>query len=181
MLGRLTISDDADERDDRNNLKRRSAATAERTPPLHTERRNATSAQADQAQHQAPSSPDSSSDKLRETLKRKYAASILSLKENFLKKRKTGKLPTSATELLKTWWRAHVVWPYPGEEEKKTLMLATKLNNTQVNNWFINQRKRHWHKLFVNGNPPASEVDATSALIERFGSIDRAIEVARKA
>ena len=50
---------------------------------------------------------------LRQHLKRKHAASILSLKEEFLRKRKKGKLPKDATSALKTWWLSNLVWPYP--------------------------------------------------------------------
>ena len=50
---------------------------------------------------------------LRQHLKRKHAASILSLKEEFMRKRKKGKLPKDATEALKAWWQSNLVWPYP--------------------------------------------------------------------
>lgn len=39
------------------------------------------------------------------------------------------------------------MWPYPSEDEKKSLEEQTGLTATQINNWFINQRKRHWHKV----------------------------------
>lgn len=123
-----------------------------------------------------PAPPPSASETLRETLKRKYAASILTLKDEFLKKRKKGKLPAAATEALKRWWRARVAWPYPSEEEKRALGAETRLDPTQINNWFINQRKRHWHKLFEGGVPPAAEAEARAALVERFGSIQAAID-----
>lgn len=32
-------------------------------------------------------------------------------------------------------------------------MVDTKLDGTQISNWFINQRKRHWHKFFWDGLP----------------------------
>lgn len=121
-----------------------------------------------------PAPPPSASETLRETLKRKYAASILTLKDEFLKKRKKGKLPAAATEALKRWWRARVAWPYPSEEEKRALGAETRLDPTQIN--FINQRKRHWHKLFEGGVPPAAEAEARAALVERFGSIQAAID-----
>jgi len=61
---------------------------------------------------------------------------------------------------VKEWWCDRVVWPYPTEEDKKSLGAATGLNPTQINNWFINQRKRHWHKLFYGGAAPASAEEA---------------------
>lgn len=33
---------------------------------------------------------------------------------------------------------------YGQEEEKLQLSVATGLDQKQINNWFINQRKRHW-------------------------------------
>jgi len=90
---------------------------------------------------------------LRAHLKRKHAAAILSLKEEFTRKRKKGKLPKDATTALKTWWQGNLVWPYPSvrgvssrlsvvdltlrraqDEEKRTLGDETGLNPTQINN-----------------------------------------------
>lgn len=39
------------------------------------------------------------------------------------------------------------------EEEKAQFSAATELDSTQISNWFINQRKRHWHKFFWDGLP----------------------------
>ena len=41
------------------------------------------------------------------------------------------------------------MWPYPSDETKSELIAKTNLDATQVNNWFINFRKRHWIKLSV--------------------------------
>ena len=105
---------------------------------------------------------------------------ILSLKDEFLKKRKKGKLPAVATDALKEWWRERVVWPYPTEADKATLGRRTGLNPTQINNWFINQRKRHWHKLFPDAQPATAE-EASGALVRRFGSLQAALDIARRA
>ena len=74
-----------------------------------------------------------------------------------------------------------MVWPYPSEEEKRALGAETGLDPTQINNWFINQRKRHWHKLFEGGVPPGTEAEARAALAARFGSLQAAVDVARDA
>ncbi len=37
------------------------------------------------------------------------------------------------------------------EDDKRRMAEATGLNATQINNWFINQRKRHWHKASTPG------------------------------
>ena len=119
---------------------------------------------------------------LRERLKRKYAASILALEGEFLKRRKKGKLPAGATSALKAWWRERLEWPYPTDEDKKALGEETGLDATQINNWFINQRKRHWHKLFARGEQaPATPEEARAALARNHGSLEKALEAARRA
>jgi hypothetical protein len=176
-LGRLTLRDDDEEKNARATRFPVAGAAPAPAPAPATRPRS--------EKCPLPLGPSArgahSSDTLRETLKRKYAASILTLKDEFLKKRKKGKLPSAATDFLKTWWREKVVWPYPTEEEKRCLGSQTGLDPTQINNWFINQRKRHWHKLFENGVPPNDEHEARAALAKRFGSIQAAVDVARDA
>lgn len=77
----------------------------------------------------------------------RYSDAIVQLKADFSARKKKGKLPNEATGALKAWWDANLVWPYPSEDEKKALEEQTGLTATQINNWFINQRKRHWHKV----------------------------------
>ncbi|XP_060167290.1 homeobox protein knotted-1-like 1 [Lycium barbarum] len=81
---------------------------------------------------------------LKEMLMRKYSGYLSSLRKEFLKKRKKGKLPKDARIALLDWWNTHYRWPYPTEEEKNRLSERTGLDQKQINNWFINQRKRHW-------------------------------------
>ncbi|KAJ1383505.1 hypothetical protein SESBI_43340 [Sesbania bispinosa] len=81
---------------------------------------------------------------LKEMLLRKYGGYLSSLRKEFLKKRKKGKLPKDARKTLMDWWNTHYRWPYPTEEEKLQLSEMTGLDQKQINNWFINQRKRHW-------------------------------------
>lgn len=81
---------------------------------------------------------------LKEMLLRKYSGYLSSLRKEFLKKRKKGKLPKDARTTLMDWWNTHYRWPYPTEEEKMKLSEITGLDQKQINNWFINQRKRHW-------------------------------------
>ncbi|KAL9268444.1 Homeobox protein SBH1-like protein, partial [Drosera capensis] len=77
-------------------------------------------------------------------LLRKYSGYLGSLKQEFMKKRKKGKLPKEARQQLLAWWSRHYKWPYPSESQKLALAEATGLDQKQINNWFINQRKRHW-------------------------------------
>ncbi|XVF31467.1 hypothetical protein REPUB_Repub16aG0148500 [Reevesia pubescens] len=77
-------------------------------------------------------------------LMRKYSGYLSSLRKEFSKKRKKGKLPKDARMVLLDWWNNHYRWPYPTEEDKLKLSEITGLDQKQINNWFINQRKRHW-------------------------------------
>nr|ADN43389.1 KNOX2 [Agave tequilana] len=81
---------------------------------------------------------------LKEKLLRKYSGYLSSLKREFSKKKKKGKLPKEARQMLLEWWTAHYKWPYPTEGDKTALAESTGLDQKQINNWFINQRKRHW-------------------------------------
>ncbi|KAK1413798.1 hypothetical protein QVD17_35581 [Tagetes erecta] len=81
---------------------------------------------------------------LKDTLLRKFGGHISSLKHEFSKKKKKGKLPNEARQTLLEWWDSHYKWPYPTEADKLSLAESTGLDQKQINNWFINQRKRHW-------------------------------------
>ncbi|XP_058087675.1 homeobox protein knotted-1-like 6 [Magnolia sinica] len=81
---------------------------------------------------------------LKDKLLRKYSGYLSSLKQEFSKKKKKGKLPKEARQTLLDWWNVHYKWPYPTESDKIALAESTGLDQKQINNWFINQRKRHW-------------------------------------
>ncbi|CAK9138596.1 unnamed protein product [Ilex paraguariensis] len=81
---------------------------------------------------------------IKDKLMRKYSGYISSLKHEFSKKKKKGKLPREARQMLLDWWTIHYKWPYPTEADKVELAESTGLDQKQINNWFINQRKRHW-------------------------------------
>ncbi|KAH7865267.1 hypothetical protein Vadar_004411 [Vaccinium darrowii] len=66
---------------------------------------------------------------LKEMLLRKYSGYLSSLRKEFLKKRKKGKLPKDARTALLDWWNTHYRWPYPTEEEK------TKLSEEGLEVW----------------------------------------------
>ena len=50
---------------------------------------------------------------LKDKLIRKYGGYISSLKYEFSKKKKKGKLPKQARQTLFEWWNTHYRWPYP--------------------------------------------------------------------
>ncbi|XP_044492704.1 homeotic protein knotted-1-like [Mangifera indica] len=81
---------------------------------------------------------------LKNKLLLKFGGHIGSLKLEFSKKKKKGKLPKEARQTLTQWWNVHYKWPYPTEGDKIALAESTGLDQKQINNWFINQRKRHW-------------------------------------
>jgi len=107
---------------------------------------------------------------MRARLKRKYAFQILSLNNEIGSRKKKGKLPSDATVILKEWWSKNLVWPYPSEDAKKELEIQTGLSATQINNWFINQRKRHWHKYFKDGRLPQT-INEARAVLQQYGIV----------
>ena len=56
--------------------------------------------------------------------------------------KKRGIFPKVATNILRAWLFQHLTHPYPSEEQKKQLAQDTGLTILQVNNWFINARRR---------------------------------------
>lgn len=69
-----------------------------------------------------------------------------------LPKKTTGRLPRSATKVLKRWFALHSSQPYPTEQEKQMLQEQTHLSARQVSNWFANARRRY----------PVGSVDKTA-------------------
>nr|CAD1831909.1 unnamed protein product [Ananas comosus var. bracteatus] len=82
---------------------------------------------------------------LKHEFKQGYKEKIVDIREEILRKRRAGKLPGDSTSALKVWWQSHCNWPYPTEDDKAQLVEETGLQLKQINNWFINQRKRNWH------------------------------------
>ncbi|XP_064963378.1 homeobox protein knotted-1-like 13 [Musa acuminata AAA Group] len=90
---------------------------------------------------------------LKHELKQGYKEKLMDIREEILRKRRAGKLPGDTTNLLKAWWQSHSKWPYPTEDDKARLVQQTGLQLKQINNWFINQRKRNWQS---NPSPSTS-------------------------
>ncbi|EDO39375.1 predicted protein, partial [Nematostella vectensis] len=70
-------------------------------------------------------------------------------------KSKRGVLPKQATSIMKTWLFQHIMHPYPTEDEKRSIAQQTNLTILQVNNWFINARRRILQPMLDAGNPEA--------------------------
>jgi hypothetical protein len=73
-----------------------------------------------------------------------------SLKQQHQQQRhKREKTSPTSQKLLKDWLFSHSTCPYPNEEEKEELCVKTHLTLQQLNNWFINARRRilpNYHK-----------------------------------
>ncbi|BFI19642.1 protein MpHD21 [Marchantia polymorpha subsp. ruderalis] len=97
----------------------------------------------------------------------KYKKKIKEVRDEILRKRRAGKLPDGTTQILKAWWDAHSKWPYPTEDEKEVLLKTTGLELKQINNWFINQRKRNWHNNpLSSSNKEKRKVTVTDVMQE---------------
>ncbi|XP_076457469.1 homeobox protein PKNOX2-like [Babylonia areolata] len=64
---------------------------------------------------------------------------------------KRGVLPKHATQIMKSWLFQHLVHPYPTEDEKRQIASQTNLTLLQVNNWFINARRRILQPMLDSG------------------------------
>ena len=117
-----------------------------------------------------------SDEAFRKQLLEKYKDDIPALEEEWLNKKPKGKLPKEALIVLKRFWNKKICWPHPREEDKASIKAETTLDATQINNWFINQRKRHWLKMFKCGKSPSCEAESKAKLLEKFGNLDAAIE-----
>ena len=63
---------------------------------------------------------------------------------------------------MKQWLFQHIVHPYPTEEEKKQIATQTKLTLIQVNNWFINARRRILQPMLEASNPDMAKKKKTT-------------------
>lgn len=59
-----------------------------------------------------------------------------------MKRNKRSNFPKHISRVLKDWLIENAESPYPTESEKQILSEATGLDHTQINNWFINARRR---------------------------------------
>ncbi|CAF1086029.1 unnamed protein product [Adineta steineri] len=74
---------------------------------------------------------------------------------NKRRQKKRGIFPKAATSLMRAWLFQHLNHPYPSEEQKKILARETNLNILQVNNWFINARRRIVQPMIDQSNRAA--------------------------
>lgn len=88
------------------------------------------------------------------------------------KKQKRGVLPKHATSIMRSWLFQHIVHPYPTEDEKRQIAAQTNLTLLQVNNWFINARRRILQPMLDAGNPEAAQ-KAKKAKVQSARPVER--------
>ncbi|KAG2639763.1 hypothetical protein PVAP13_2KG044000 [Panicum virgatum] len=86
--------------------------------------------------------PRAEDKELKYQLLKKYSGYLSSLRQEFSKKKKKGKLPKEARQKLLHWWELHYKWPYPSETEKIALAESTGLDQKQINNWLSPAERR---------------------------------------
>nr|XP_018669120.1 transcription factor protein isoform X1 [Ciona intestinalis] len=70
--------------------------------------------------------------------------------------KKRGIFPKQATNIMRAWLFQNLTHPYPTEEQKKSLANQTGLTILQVNNWFINARRRIVQPMIDQSNRAVS-------------------------
>ncbi|KAI9517214.1 hypothetical protein NQZ68_008471 [Dissostichus eleginoides] len=78
------------------------------------------------------------------------------------RQKKRGIFPKVATNIMRAWLFQHLTHPYPSEEQKKQLAQDTGLTILQVNNWFINARRRIVQPMIDQSNRTVSQGNAYS-------------------
>ncbi|XP_064413231.1 homeobox protein PKNOX1.1 [Latimeria chalumnae] len=86
-------------------------------------------------------------------------------------KNKRGVLPKHATNVMRSWLFQHIGHPYPTEDEKKQIAAQTNLTLLQVNNWFINARRRILQPMLDSScseTPKAKKKSSQNRPVQRF-------------
>ncbi|XP_043928170.1 homeobox protein PKNOX1 isoform X2 [Protopterus annectens] len=86
-------------------------------------------------------------------------------------KNKRGVLPKHATNVMRSWLFQHLGHPYPTEDEKKQIATQTNLTLLQVNNWFINARRRILQPMLDSScseTPKAKKKTVQNRPVQRF-------------
>ncbi|MCI4389813.1 hypothetical protein PGIGA_G00103290 [Pangasianodon gigas] len=86
------------------------------------------------------------------------------------RQKKRGIFPKVATNIMRAWLFQHLTHPYPSEEQKKQLAQDTGLTILQVNNWFINARRRIVQPMIDQSNRAVSQGTPFSPDAQTMGS-----------
>ncbi|XP_055360398.1 homeobox protein Meis1a isoform X2 [Betta splendens] len=74
--------------------------------------------------------------------------------------KRRGIFPKVATNILRAWLFQHLTHPYPSEPQKKQLAQDSGLTVLQVNNWFINARRRIVQPMIDQSNRGVGQAEA---------------------
>ncbi|UJR23735.1 hypothetical protein I4U23_026713 [Adineta vaga] len=80
------------------------------------------------------------------------------------RQKKRGIFPKVATNIMRAWLFQHLTHPYPSEEQKKQLAQDTGLTILQVNNWFINARRRIVQPMIDQSNRAGKSYNEQNSL-----------------
>lgn len=72
-------------------------------------------------------------------------------------------LPKSTTSAMMQWLLENADNPYPSETQKQEMSDKYKLTLTQVNNWFINSRRRVLKRIIKNSRDEAANASSSDA------------------
>jgi hypothetical protein len=75
------------------------------------------------------------------------------------KRSASGKFEKNQVLPLTEWLLKHSTNPYPSMDDKATLSAKSGLSTQQVQNWFINMRKRHWTPMMNGKRRPRTFLD----------------------
>lgn len=78
------------------------------------------------------------------------------------------KLPQEVTRALLQWLIEHAANPYPNDQEKQEMLDKFKITPSQLNNWFINARRRVLRKLLRSGAAVGMTPEEAMAQAERL-------------
>mmetsp|Transcript_4916 Transcript_4916/g.10824 ORF Transcript_4916/g.10824 Transcript_4916/m.10824 type:complete len:641 (+) Transcript_4916:112-2034(+) len=97
-------------------------------------------------------------------------------KPNATPKKKKGTekkvLSEKAKTYLKAWMMSpkHCDHPYPNAEEKAAIMADTGISYTELNNWFVNNRKRFWQNVVKPQIEEIKKADRMKKMKESYDS-----------
>ena len=90
----------------------------------------------------------------------------------FLPRKLYKKHDTNTSEILLEFFRDNITWPYPKAGQLTELMMCTGLSRTQVLNWFVNWRKRHWSAAFGDVVPLNKEA-VEEFIVAKYGNVKK--------
>ena len=85
--------------------------------------------------------------------------------------------PKAVRKVLREWLHKHLTNPYPSEEEKLELAEKTGLTVLQLNNWFINSRRRKFKSLIDKSRPQLQQTNKDKS--KQSGAVEPGLKKGR--